>query len=75
MCAGGLGPACVCSLVGDLVSGNFQGSRLVDSVVDQDIECLKQDAVNVKSFQTATSFKGWGKRTLRLRRQAVGISL
>jgi hypothetical protein len=32
-CAGGLQPAWVCSLVGGLVSGSFQGSRLVDTVV------------------------------------------
>jgi hypothetical protein len=30
--AGGLGPACVCALVGGLVSGSSQGSRLVDTV-------------------------------------------
>jgi hypothetical protein len=32
ICAGVLCPACAYSLVGDLVSGSHQGSRLVDSV-------------------------------------------
>jgi hypothetical protein len=32
ICAGGIGPVCVHSLVGYSVSGNPQGPRLVDSV-------------------------------------------
>ena len=33
ICAEGLGPACICSLVGDSDSGNFQGYRLVTVLV------------------------------------------
>jgi hypothetical protein len=32
ICAGGLGPVCACSLIGDSVSENSQESRLLDSV-------------------------------------------
>ena len=50
ICAGGLGPGHIHSLVGDSVSGSPQGYRLVDSVLFGSLSLLPKPSIRLPNL-------------------------